>query len=428
MNRLTRRTVLGAAVATGVAAASSGWAQDFFSRPSRLLGPSRGNRVVIIGGGWGGLSTARHLRRLNPAIEVVLIEKNQAFVSCPMSNLYLGGVKDLGFLVYDYTNVVKAGVMLVQEQALEVNRDTRTIRTTSGTLTYDFLVVSPGIDYMHEAIEGFTEVKHLMPVGFKPFEQVALKRQLEQFEGGELVISVPKPPYRCPPAPYERAAMLAYYLKSNKIKGRVTVLDANPAPISKGPGFTAAFQDLYKDYLRYIPEGEVTAIDYQRKLLVTPFGDFKYDLANVIPPMKAGEIVRTAGLGERWANVKLPTFLSERDDRVYLAGDILGNVPYPKSGQVAYNDGRIIAEHIVARLAGRSPDEIAPQFPDNICFSFVNGEESIWLSHRHEWDANARQIRQQASADNRRSVANGTTAYEWARGLWTDMLGPEPGM
>jgi NADPH-dependent 2,4-dienoyl-CoA reductase/sulfur reductase-like enzyme len=423
MSKVSRRNLLKAGAAVG-AAATTGFAQEFFSKPANVLGTAKGNRVVIIGGGWGGISTARHLRRKNPNIEVVLIEKNPTFMSCPMSNLYLGGVKDLDFLIFDYTNVAKAGVTFVNERALEVNRIARYVRTPSGLIHYNYLVVSPGIDYMYEAIQGYSEVKQFMPVGFKPFEHVALKRQLEQFEGGELVMSIPKPPYRCPPGPYERAAMFAYYLKSNGIKGKVMVLDANPQPISKAAGFTAAYSELYKDYLEYIPQAEVTAIDYEKKMVKTSLGEFEYDLANIIPPMKAGEIVRQAGLGERWANVQLPSFLSERDDRVYLVGDVLGNVPYPKSGQVAYNDGKIIAEHIASRIAGKALAEIANALPDNICYSFVDQEDSIWVSHKHDWDAAAKQVKQASTSDQKRSKQNGALALEWARGLWGDMFGP----
>lgn len=424
MSKVTRRKVLKAGAMAGAAAASSAFAQEFFRKPSSVLGPARGNRVVIIGGGWGGISTARHLRRKNPNIEVVLIEKNPAFMSCPMSNLYLGGVKDLDFIVFDYVNVAKAGVTIVNERALEVNRAGRYVRTTSGIIFYNYLVVSPGIDYMYEAIQGYNEVKQFLPVGFKPWEHIALKRQIDNFEGGDLVLAIPKPPYRCPPGPYERAAILAYYLKTNQIKGKVIVLDANPGPISKGPGFTAAYNDLYKDYIQYIPQAEVTAIDYAKKEVKTPLGEFKFDLANIIPPMKAGEIVRTAGLGDRWASVRLPTFLSERDDRVYIIGDVIGNVPYPKSGQVAYNDGKIIADHIAQRIAGKRLDEIANPLPDNICYSFVSSEEAIWVSQKYNWDEAARQVRQQSTVDNNRSKPNGALALEWARGLWGDMFGP----
>lgn len=424
MSQVTRRKFLKVGATVGAVAASSAFAQEFFSSPSSLLGPARGNRVVIIGGGWGGVSTARHLRRKNPNIEVVMIEKNPAFMSCPMSNLYLGGVKNLDFIVFDYTNVAKAGVTIVNERAIEVNRAARYVRTTSGIIFYNYLVVSPGIDYMYEAIQGYSEAKRFLPVGFKPWEHIALKRQIDNFEGGDLVLAIPKPPYRCPPGPYERAAMLAYYLKTNKIKGKVIVLDANNQPIAKAPGFTAAFNELYKDYLEYIPNAEVKSIDYAKKTVGTTLGEYKFDLANIIPPMKAGEIVRTAGLGDRWANVQLPTFLSEKDDRVYIIGDVIGNAPLPKSGQVAYNDGKIIAEHIAQRIAGKRLAEIPNPLPDNICYSFVDSEEAIWVSHKHDWDVAARQVKPQVTVDNKRSKPNGSLALEWARGLWGDMFGP----
>lgn len=425
MKKVSRRRFLQASATIGAAVGTSGFAQTFFSRPARLLGPARGNRVVIIGGGWGGVTAARHLRRANPDIEVVLIEKNPSFISCPISNLYLGGLKDLEFISFDYTQVVRAGVSFVNERALEISRAGRYVRTTGGLVFYNYLVVSPGIDYMYEAIEGYSEVRQFLPVAFKPFEQLPLRRQIEQFEGGDLVMSIPRPPFRCPPGPYERAALLANYLKTNEIKGKVIVLDANPGPLGKAPGFLAAFNDLYKDHLEYIPQAEVTAIDYARKTVKTGLGEFKFDLANIIPPMKAGEIVRASGLGDRWANIQLPSFLSERDDRIYLLGDIVGNAPYPKSGQVAYNGGKIVAAHIAQRIAGRRLAEIPTPLPENICYSFVNSEEAIWVAHKHNWDTAARQVRQQVTVDNQRSRQNGGLTIEWARGLWSSMFGPD---
>ncbi|RYM29110.1 sulfide dehydrogenase, partial [Meiothermus sp. PNK-Is4] len=377
-------------------------------------------------GGWAGTTVARKLKQQRPEAEVVLVEPKPLFMSCPMSNLFLAGIKPLEFLVFDYTQVVKDGVVFIQERVLDINRDRRLVRTTGGYLAYDFLVLAPGIAYMYEAIPGYAEVSHLLPVGFKPFEHVALRRMLDQFDetGGELVMYIPNPPYRCPPGPYERAAMLAWRLKTKGVKGKVIVLDANPQPISKAPGFLAAYNDLYKEYLEYIPNTRVTGLDYGKKLVKTELGEVPFTLADLIPPMKAAEIVRQVGLGERWANVQLPYFLSEKDERVYLVGDITGNTPYPKSGMIAYVSGNIVARHIGQRLGGKALAEIPPELPTNICYSFVDSEEAIWVSANYSWDQAAQQIKSQSSVDNQRSAANGSAAYGWAQSLWQDMFGP----
>ncbi|BFH80343.1 FAD-dependent oxidoreductase [Thermus thermophilus] len=382
--------------------------------------------MVVIGGGWGGTTVARKVKQQAPEVEVVLVEQKPIFMSCPMSNLFLAGVKPLEWLVFDYTNVVKDGVIFVQEKVLDIQRDRRLVRTTGGYLAYDLLVLAPGIDYMYEAIPGYDEVKHLMPVGFKPFEHIALRHMLDRFDetGGELVLYIPPPPYRCPPGPYERAAMLAWRLKTKGVKGKVIVLDANPQPIAKAPGFLAAYNELYKDYLEYHPNTRITRLDYGKKLVLTELGDVPFSLANLIPPMKAGELVRTAGLGERWANVRVPYFLSEKDDRIYLLGDIIGNTPYPKSGMVAYVSGTIVAQQIVERLKGKPLSEIAPALPQNICYSFVDSEEAIWVSANYSWDEAAKQIKTQSAVDNQRSQANGIAAIGWATGIWNDMFGP----
>uniref|UniRef100_A0A7V4A054 Sulfide dehydrogenase n=2 Tax=Thermus tengchongensis TaxID=1214928 RepID=A0A7V4A054_9DEIN len=428
MSKVNRRQVLktGAALAAAGALSGSAFAQEFYSRPATLLPRTRKPRVVVIGGGWGGTTVARKLVQSGVDVEVVLIEQKPIFMSCPMSNLFLAGIKPLEWLVFDYTNVVKDGVIFVQERVLDINRDRRLVRTTGGYIGYDYLVLAPGIDYMYEAIPGYAEVKHLMPVGFKPFEHIALRRLLDQFDetGGELVMYIPNPPYRCPPGPYERAAMLAWRLKTRGVKGKLIVLDANPQPVSKAPGFLSAYNDLYKDYLEYVPNTRITGLDYGKKVVKTELGDVPFTVADIIPPMKAGELVRTAGLGERWANVKVPYFLSEKDDRVYLVGDITGNTPYPKSGMVAYVSGTIVARHLAERLKGKPLAEIPPELPHNICYSFVDKEEAIWVAANYSWDEAAKQIKSQGSVDNQRSAANGTAAIGWATGIWNDMFGP----
>ncbi|KHG65298.1 sulfide dehydrogenase [Thermus sp. 2.9] len=428
MSKVSRRQVLktGAALAAAGAISSPAFAQEFYSRPATLLPRTRKPRVVVIGGGWGGTTVARKLVRSGVDAEVVLIEQKPIFMSCPMSNLFLAGVKPLEWLVFDYTNVVKDGVIFVQEKVLDINRDRRLVRTAGGYVAYDFLVLAPGIDYMYEAIPGYAEVKHLLPVGFKPFEHIALRRMLDQFDetGGELVMYIPNPPYRCPPGPYERAAMLAWRLKTKGVKGKVIVLDANPQPVSKAPGFLAAYNDLYKDYLEYVPNTKITGLDYGKKRVLTELGEVAFTLADIIPPMKAGELVRVAGLGERWANVRIPYFLSEKDDRVYLVGDITGNTPYPKSGMVAYVSGTIVARQIAERLKGKPLAEIPPELPQNICYSFVDSEEAIWVSANYSWDEAAKQIKAQSAVDNQRSKANGQAAIGWATGIWNDMFGP----
>lgn len=429
MSKLNRRQLLKAGAALTAASTLGSRAaaqQEFYARPPTLLPARRTARVVVVGGGWGGTTVARKVKQQRPEAEVMLIEPKPLFMSCPMSNLFLAGVKPLEFLVFDYTQVVNDGVVFVQERVLDIHRDRRLVRTTGGYLAYDFLVLAPGIAYMYEAIPGYAEVQHLLPVGFKPFEHVALRRMLDRFDetGGELVMYIPNPPYRCPPGPYERAAMLAWRLKSKGVKGKVIVLDANPQPLSKAPGFLAAYNDLYKDYLEYHPNTRITGLDYEKKLVKTELGDVPFTLADLIPPMKAAEIVRQVGLGERWANVQLPYFLSEKDERVYLVGDITGNTPYPKSGMIAYVSGNIVARHISQRLGGKALAEIPPELPTNVCYSFVDSEEAIWVSNAYSWDQAAKQIKVQSTVDNQRSAANSTAAYGWAQSLWQDMFGP----
>lgn len=427
MKKISRRNFIKRGVATGaaVAAVSAFGQQAWYSKSPDLLGDSNGNRVVIIGGGWGGITTARELLRSGEDIEVVLVEQKPFFMSCPMSNLYLAGIKDLSYITFDYGNAIDEGMIFINERAMEIDRDAKVVGTGAGNISYDYLVMSPGIDYMEETIEGFSEAAHMMPVGFKPFEHIALRRKIEQFEGGDFIISVPKGPYRCPPGPYERIALLGHYLKENEIPGKITVLDSNNNPIAKADGFLAAYDDLYADQIDYIPNAEVIGVDYASKTVTTAeLGEFTFDLANLIPQMKAGEIVRTAGLGDRWANVQQPNFISEMDDSVYLLGDVVGNMPVPKSGMVANTSGHIVGKHLAQRIAGTAVADIDVLGPSNICYSFVNETESIWVSAEYGLDEVENAIvRTDGGIDQERSFTNGVLASDWARGLWADMFG-----
>ncbi|MEZ4607118.1 MAG: FAD/NAD(P)-binding oxidoreductase [Deinococcales bacterium] len=419
-----KKSAKGAALAAASSSLGFSFAQAWYGKSPNLLGEAKGNRVVIIGGGWGGTTVARQLLRSGGA-EVVMIEQNPFFISCPMSNLYLAGVKPLDFITFEYSEAISEGMIFINERALEIDRDSKVVATSAGNVSYDYLVLSPGIDYMNESIEGFDEVAHLMPVGFKPFEHIALRRKIENFEGGDFIISIPKPPYRCPPGPYERVAMLAWYLKENLIPGKITVLDANNNPLAKANGFLAAYDELYGDYVEYIPNADVIGVDYAAKTVKTAdLGDFSFDLANIIPQMKAGGIVQQAGLGERWANIALPYFTAEGDDSVYLLGDIVGNLPVPKSGMIANSEGHIVAKQLADRIAGKTKEESAIEMPSNICYSFVNEDEGIWVSADYGWNVGESKVDRTASGlDEARTAANGILAIEWARGLWGDMFG-----
>ncbi len=423
--KVSRRSVLKAAA--GVAGAGllggAGRAQQSqYHKSPFLLGPARGNRVVIVGGGWGGVTTARTLKKINPKIDVVLIEAKEVFMSCPLSNLYLAGLKDLHFLTFDYANLVKEGIHFVNERALDVDRDRKRVYTTGGTVAYDYLVLSPGIEYVYDEVPGFEPFRAHMPVGFRPFEHVALRRNIEQFKGGDFILSVPRGPYRCPPGPYERAAMIAWYFKEHKIPGKVILL----APSSKPPkakGFLAAYDDLYADHIEYYPNTETLGVDYEKKVVQTSLGEFDFDYANIIPPMRAGEIVRKAGVGDRWVDVELPWHQTKVDPDVYVLGDA-DSAGGPKSGKLAFEEGRYrVAVHIAARIAGQEAELKTPDVR-NICYSFVDDEEAIWIAARYNFDeANRRRKALESKLDVQRSAKNGERAYDWAAEHWGYMFG-----
>lgn len=357
------------------------------SMAQQLLPPAKGRRVVIVGGGWGGLSAARQLRDLAPELEVVLLEKNPSFWSLPMSNKWLTGLTDDKYLAHDYQAAARAyGYAFIQTEASDIDRDKRRVVTPLGVLDYDWLILAVGIRYDYEAWYGDDQraaehtLKHY-PCAYIPGnEQRALKEKLDNFKGGDLVMTLPPMPYRCPPSPYERACMIGSMLKSRKIKGKLIVLDPNSHVL----GFSRIFSEQYPDQIVYLPETRVKSVDPFNKTIQTEVDDFRFDDAILMAPQQAGDLAWKAGLIARdgegkptgWADQHPVHLHAREDEKVFLIGDMIDKASplfghYPKTGQMASRQGRIAACEIAARARGLSAEKL---LPDSTCYVFTRIE------------------------------------------------------
>ena len=409
--------------------------------PGKPLMPrGQKTRIVVAGGGWGGLTTAKQLRLLAPQAEVVLLEKNNVFFSCPLSNKWLVDMVDDSFLTYDYLSVSERhGYRFVQCEVLEVDRGARRVHTSKGDIDYDFLVLAPGIRYNYEAWFGNDRqaaeaTRARFPAAYIPnAEHHHLKRALHSFKGGDWVMTLPPPPQRCPPSPYERACMVAWYFKTHNIKGRITILDHKPGITPIGPGFRAAFEELYKDYITYVPNAHVQEIDPFNKRIKTTAGDMRFDHAVLMAPHQAGDMAWRAdavgrdaqGKATGWAEVDRFQLHLANDDRVYVIGDAVGVVSpsfryYPKAAHVANAQGHIVAGYIAERLAGRQP---ANKLPDNLCYMMVNGSPREAINVQFDYSLNAKgEIMQAQIDDNERRPELAAENFRWASLKFNDMF------
>ena len=383
-------------------------------------------RVVVVGGGFGGATAAKYLRLWDPSLDVVLIERESAFVSCPISNLVLAGYSTMDAISRGYSALRSHGVQVVQDEVTAVDAAKKTVRLArGGDIAYERLIVSPGIDFTSSEIQGFDAamqkgaVLHAWKAG--P-QTVALRRQLEQMrDGGVYILSVPMAPYRCPPGPYERASMVAAYLKQAKPRSKVLVLDANADVTSKGGLFKAAWKDLYPN-LEFRGSQKVVAVE--PGAVRTEFDTIKGDVLNVVPPHRAGDIALKSGLinaNNRWCDVDWRTMESTAVKGVHVLGDAtLSATGMPKSGSMANNHAKIAAAAIVEMLNGRAP--AAPKII-NTCYSFVSEKEAIRVSSVHEWDGKTLMpVKGAGGVSAARSEAEGTYAWNWARTIWADTL------
>jgi sulfide dehydrogenase [flavocytochrome c] flavoprotein chain len=419
---LNRRRVLGAGAALG-ALALGGCAS------TASTGPSIG-RVVVIGGGFGGATAARYLRLWGGNVDVTLVERNPSFISCPISNLVIGGHKQMADITRGYDGLTAVGVKIVQGEVTAIDAAGKMVRLAGGAqLAYDRLIVSPGIDFMSEQVAGFDAgvasgaITHAWKAG--P-QTVALRRQLEAMpDGGVFAMSIPKVPYRCPPGPYERACMVASYLKVAKPKSKVLVLDANPEIQSKKALFERAFKQHYDGMLEYRPNAELKEVS--GKVAKLEFEDVKADVLNVIPPQRAADLARSAGLitvNQRWVGVNWLTMESIAAPGVHVLGDATFPGPLmPKSGHMANQHAKVAAAAVIQLLKGQ-PVNATPVMV-NTCYSFVTARDVVHVASVHQYDAADKTFKTVPGSGGVSAAANqveGRYALSWADNIWADML------
>jgi len=340
------------------------------------------SRVVVVGGGFAGATCARTLKRIDPRTSVTLVEASHTFTACPFSNNVIAGLRDLKQQQFDYKNLEKTGLEVTFEPATRIDAGARTVIIgDAGRLPYDRLVLAPGIDIRWDGLPGYIEAAaERMPHAWRAGEQtLLLRKQLESMEdGGLVVISAPANPFRCPPGPYERASLIAHYLKTRKPKSKLIILDAKDA-FSKQGLFLGAWKELYPELIEWVPlskGGRVTSVDPATNTLTTEFGSHKAAVANVIPPQKAARIAELAGVADKtgWCPIDPVTFESKLQQNIHVIGDACIAGGMPKSAFAANSQAKACAAALAKLLAGEKPDE--PKLI-NTCYSLVAPDYGI---------------------------------------------------
>ncbi len=429
---MKRRTLLGALggaglIWPGLASAAS---------PSAAaVARSTGQRVVIVGGGWAGLSAARELRRSAPELEVVVIDREPTLRSLPLSNPWLVGRTPERLARVDLGALARSlGYRFVAAEVQSIDRVRCQVHTTQGQFDYDWLVLAAGIAYDYAAWFGddaraAAQAREQFPAGFVASELDLLKHKLDEFRGGDLIMTIPPPPYRCPPAPYERAMLIGWLLKTRRLRAKLTVLDAGAGL----PRFTRLFAERYRDQIEHRPYTQLLSIDPFARKVSTDVGDMRFDHAILLPPLRASTLVAQTGLlgvdaqgrPTRWAGVDPLQLRSPLDDRVYLAGDLLDSVSplfghYPKTAHIAAGLGAAAASQIVARSRGDSSPAVA--LPQSICHVWLDAEpvEQLRLEAQYRLRSDGVILQTVRQFDNPQPRDED---LQWGRALYAERLG-----
>jgi len=394
--------------------------------------PGSGGHVVVIGGGFGGATAAKYLRMWSGgAVNVTLVERQSNFISCPISNLVIGGVRRMQDITAGYDQLrTRWGVKIVTDEAVSLDVARREVRLGNGdVLGYDRAVLSPGVDFLPQEVDGLAGNEERIPHAWKAGPQtVLLRKQLEDMrDGGVYAIHIPKAPYRCPPGPYERACMVAHYVKATKPRSKVLILDANPDIQSKKGLFVQAFTGPYKDIIEYRPNSTLMSVDAATRTAELDFDKVRADVLNVIPPMRAGRLADSLGielLNQRWVDVDWLSMEARGAPNVHVLGDaVFPAAMMPKSGHMANQHAKLAAAAILNLLAGEVPN---PQpLLMNTCYSFVDDRNAIHVASVHRYDADKKTFLPVDGAGGvsvAASEVEGKFALAWARNIWADML------
>jgi len=411
-------------------AASAGAALTGIAGCAGTGGSAAKARVAVVGGGYGGATAAKYIRLLDSDIEVVLIEPNEAFVSCPISNMVLGGFRTMADITTPYSGLERHGVRVVRDTATAIDVEKKEVRLARGAaVKFDRVIVSPGVDFMWEALPamGSADAQARVLHAWKAGPQTAaLRRQLEAMpDGGVYVLTVPLAPYRCPPGPYERVSQVAAYFKQAKPRSKILLLDENADVTSKGPLFKKAWADLYPGMIEFRGNSKLADVDVAGKTAKLEFGDVKADVLNVLPPMKAGNIAAPyITANRRWCEVDWITFESKAAKGVHVLGDSLQIAPaMPKSATMANGHGKVCAAAVVNLLNGESPNPSPTLI--NTCYSMVSDKLAIHVASVHKYDINDRTFKAVPGSGGVSSAMNeaeGAYTMNWARNIWADTL------
>lgn len=438
LSTFQRRRFLKFAIASGLgltaASSRSSSAPAALELLSQIALPaSTGPRVVIVGGGWSGLTLAKYLKRFHPAFDVVLVDRQRSFTSLPLSNLWLADQLSLGFLSHSFEAAANNhGYRFLNSEVLDADRVARQLFTTAGILKYDYLVLAPGIEYDYARIgvedpaqQNALATRH--PAGFVSLaELLMIKRNLEAFRGGDFLITVPPGNFRCTAAPYERACMIAAIIQRRALKAKVRILDANPEIRIKQRGFKRAFQQYYPDTVEYEASAEIESVDPNAKTISTPFDDYAFDEAIIYPPIRASRLIERVGLAsdrtpQREGDTDPLRYFAREDDRVYVVGDARSQ-PFSKGGHTAHSEAKFVAQLMAARESGV---EVAWQSPQTMCFSAVRIDPvqsmSIITFYRYDTDTGEFDFDRSHLIDQW-SPRIGQASLAWGEGMFRDMF------
>lgn len=401
-----------------------------FSLISKAVASQVKGRVVVIGGGYAGATAAKYLRTWsNGGLDVIVVEPRSQFVSCPMSNLVLGGNKNINDLTFGY-DLLKSnhGIQWVKDEVVAIDAASGVVKMKQGELAYDRLIIAPGIDFIYEELPMLQspQAQDVVPHAWKAGAQtVNLRKQLESMkDGGVFVMSIPKAPYRCPPGPYERVCQVAFYLKNHKPNSKIIVLDANAEIISKKGLFTKVWAEMYANMIDYRPNSSVVDVNVATKTVKTEFETVQANVLNVIPPQRAGKIAQIVGavnVDKRWCEVDFLTYESKTVPNIHVIGDSV-SAALPKSAHIATSQARVCANAIVALMSDKAPDTL-PVFA-NTCYSYVSDKMAMHVANVYRYDPNKKIMvaAESGGVSENPSELEGNYARAWAKNIWSDVL------